>query len=115
MTRSENIMSRWSRMKRESDKIAEPDGSVSGPKPNEAEAGVFNQATVATPLTDSPTSATFDLASLPPLQSITAGTDIRSFLGSSVPVLVQRSKHDPLLDHLVGAGAKAPPRVASAK
>jgi hypothetical protein len=29
--------------------------------------------------------------------------------------LVQRSKHDPLLDHLVGAGAKAPPRVASAK
>jgi hypothetical protein len=29
--------------------------------------------------------------------------------------LVQRSKHDPLRDHLVGAGAKAPPRVTSAK
>src|SRR5882757_3356421 len=86
MTRSENIISRWSRMKRESDKIVEPYGSVSGPKPNEAEAGDFNQATVTTPPTDSPASATFDLASLPPLQSITAGTDIRSFLGSSVPV-----------------------------
>ena len=83
MSRSENIMARWSRMKRESDKTVEPDGSSSGPKPNEAEAGDLNQAT---PPTDSPASATFDLASLPPLQSITAGTDIRSFLGSSVPV-----------------------------
>jgi hypothetical protein len=34
---------------------------------------------------------------------------------SAIIGLVQRSKHDPLLDHLVGAGAKAPPRVASAK
>jgi TorA maturation chaperone TorD len=86
MTRSENIMSRWSRMKRESDKTVAPDGSFSGPKPNQAEAGDLNQATVATPPTGSPASASFDLASLPPLQSITAGTDIRSFLGSSVPV-----------------------------
>jgi TorA maturation chaperone TorD len=86
MTRSENIMVRWSRMKRESDKTIAPDDSFSGPKPNEAEAGDLNQATAATPATDSPASATFDLTSLPPLQSITAGTDIRSFLGSSVPV-----------------------------
>jgi TorA maturation chaperone TorD len=91
MTRSNSIISRWSRMKRESDKIVEPDGSFSGPKPNEAEAGDFDQATVATPPTDSPTSATFDLASLPPLQSITASTDIRSFLGSSVPVELTRA------------------------
>jgi TorA maturation chaperone TorD len=90
MTRSENIMSRWSRMKRESDKIVEPDGTFSGPKPNE-EAGDFNQAAAATPPTDSLTSATFDLASLPPLQSITAGTDIQSFLGSSVPVELTRA------------------------
>ncbi|MEA2896349.1 MAG: hypothetical protein QOJ84_1964 [Bradyrhizobium sp.] len=91
MTRSENIMARWSRMKRESGKIAEPDGSFSGPKPNEAEAGDLNQATAARPPTDSPASATFDLASLPPLQSIGAGTDIRSFLGSSVPVELTRA------------------------
>jgi hypothetical protein len=35
---------------------------------------------------------------------------VRAIIG-----LVQRSKHDPLPDHLIGAGAKAPPRVASAK
>jgi hypothetical protein len=41
--------------------------------------------------------------------------DIASSPKSAIIGLVQRSKHDPLLDHLVGAGAKAPPRVASAK
>src|SRR5260221_13610739 len=86
MTRSENIMSRWSRMKRESDKIVEPNGSFSRRKPNEAEAGDLNQATIATPPTDSPAAAPFDQASLPSLQSITAVTDIRSFLASSVPL-----------------------------
>jgi TorA maturation chaperone TorD len=88
MTRSENIMARWSRMKRESGVTVEPDGSSSRPKPDAAEAGDLNQAT---PSTDSPASATFDPASLPPLQSITAGTDIRSFLGSSVPAELTRA------------------------
>jgi TorA maturation chaperone TorD len=88
MTRSENIMARWSRMKRESDRTVEPEGSSSGRKPDAAEAGDLNQAT---PPTDSPASVSFDLASLPPLQSITAGTDIRSFLGSSVPVELTRA------------------------
>jgi TorA maturation chaperone TorD len=71
-------MARWSRMKRESDRTVEPSSSFSARKPNEPEAE-------ATPPTDSPVAATFDLASLPPLQSITAGTDIRSFLESNVP------------------------------
>ena len=91
MIRSENIMARWSRMKRDSDKSVVPDGSSSGPKPIAAEAGDLNQATAARPPTDSPASATFDLASLPPLQSIGAGTDIRSFLGSSIPVELTRA------------------------
>jgi TorA maturation chaperone TorD len=75
-------------MKRDSGKTVEPDGSSSGRKPNEAEAEDLIQAT---PPTDSPASPAFDLASLPPLQSITAGTDIRSFLGSSVPVELTRA------------------------
>jgi TorA maturation chaperone TorD len=91
MTRSENIMSRWSRMKRESDKTVRTEGSSSRHKPNEAEAEDLNQATAATPPADSPASPPFDLASLPPLQSITASTDIRSFLGSSVPVELTRA------------------------
>src|SRR3981189_1516101 len=85
MTRSENVMLRWSRMKQESSKPVEPDAS-SEPKPIGAEPDDLNRATVATPATDSAASPSFDPASLPPLQSITAGTDIRSFLGSSVPV-----------------------------
>jgi TorA maturation chaperone TorD len=88
MTGSENIMARWSRMKRESGKAVEPNGSSSGPKPDAAEAGDLQEAT---PPTDSPTAATFDLASLPPLQSITAATDIRSFLASTVPLELTRA------------------------
>ena len=86
MTRSENIMSRWWRMKQESAKVAEPDDSFSAPKSTNAEPGDLDGAAAATPGTDFPTSPPFDPASLPPLQSITVGTDIRSFLGSSVPV-----------------------------
>jgi TorA maturation chaperone TorD len=76
-------MARWSRMKRESDKTIEQSSSSSARKPNEAEAE-------ATPPMDSP-ATTFDLASLPPLQSITAGTDIRSFLESTVPAELTRA------------------------
>jgi TorA maturation chaperone TorD len=83
MTRSENIMSRWSRMKQESARQVEPDGSSTEPKPIGAEPGHSNGATVVEPATGSPA---FDPASLPPLQSITLGTDIRSYLTSSVPV-----------------------------
>src|SRR3981189_2676405 len=86
MTRLENTMSRWSRIKREAAKSVEPDGSFPEPKSIDAEAGDLNRTAVATPATDSPASPTCDPASLPPLQSITAGTDIRSFLGSNVPL-----------------------------
>jgi len=85
MTRSENIMSRWSRMKLKSAKDIEPDDLSSEPEPIEADP-VALKATDATSATDSPTSPSFDPASLPSLESITASTDIRSFLGSSVPV-----------------------------
>src|SRR5882724_409806 len=85
MTRSENIMSRWSRMKRETAKGIEPDGLSPERKPIDAGSADL-KATVATPAADCPTSPSFDPASLPPLQSITAGTDIRLFLGSNVPV-----------------------------
>jgi TorA maturation chaperone TorD len=86
MTRSENIMSRWSRMKRQSARHAASEDLSSESKPIDAEAGDLNKATAAAPATDSPASPAFDLASLPPLQSITAGTDIRSFLESNVPL-----------------------------
>ncbi len=85
MTRSENIVSRWSRMKQQSARSAAPDALSSESKHIDAEAGDLNGATDAAPGTDPVTSPAFDPASLPPLQSITAGTDIRSFLDSNVP------------------------------
>jgi TorA maturation chaperone TorD len=85
MTRSESMLSRWSRMKQQSAEVGEPHGS-SELKSIDAEHGDLNEATAATPAANSPTSPPFDSASLPSLQSITAGTDIRLFLGSNVPV-----------------------------
>jgi TorA maturation chaperone TorD len=82
-----NLITRWSRMKRESGRT-EPHGSSIRSKLNQAEAGDLHEATQSTA---SLGAATFDLASLPPLQSITAGTDIRSFLASSVPVELTRA------------------------
>src|SRR5258706_5170557 len=73
-------------MKQESARPVEPDGPSSEPKPIEAEPDHSNPATFATPATGSPASQAFDPASLPPLQSITVGIDIGSFLASSVPV-----------------------------
>jgi TorA maturation chaperone TorD len=70
-------------MKRESGEGIEP-GLSSAPEPIDADPADL-EATVATSAT-APTSASFDPASLPPLESIIAGTDIRSFLGSGVPV-----------------------------
>ena len=86
MTRSENIMSRWSRMKQQSAGRPAPEDVSSEAKPIDADAGNLNRAAAAATATDSPASPAFDLASLPPLHSITAGTDIRSFLASNVPL-----------------------------
>jgi hypothetical protein len=86
MTRSENMMSRWSRMKQQSARRPAPDDLSSETKPTDAEAGDLNRATAATPAKEPPASPVFDPASLPLLQSITAGTDIRSFLASNVPL-----------------------------
>jgi TorA maturation chaperone TorD len=86
MTGPENIMSRWSRMKQQSARSAARDALSLESKPIDAEAGHLNSATDAAPGTDPVTFPIFDPASLPPLQSITAGTDIRSFLGSNVPL-----------------------------
>src|SRR5712671_1588297 len=91
MTRSENMMSRWSRMKQQSAGRAASDDLSPASRPADAEAGDLSVATAATPATDAPASPAFDPASLPLLQSITAGTDIRSFLASNVPLELTRA------------------------
>src|SRR5258706_14525051 len=85
MTRSENIMSRWSRMKQQSAGRPAPEDVSSEAKPIDADAGNLNRAAAAATATDSPASPAFDLASLPPLHSITAGTYIPAFFASNCP------------------------------
>lgn len=87
MARTEMTISLWSQ--RECTKPAGTDNTSSEPKTIDIESGV-NRATVATPAIGSPAFPTFDLASLPPIQSIAADTDIRSVLVSSVPVELTR-------------------------
>jgi hypothetical protein len=93
--RSEPFLARWSRLKRKdqdpaqrpaapsadppADPPADPKGTPAGPAPTGADASQPPQRQGEAP------PATIDLASLPPIDSITAGSDIRAFLQSGVP------------------------------
>jgi hypothetical protein len=81
----ENFVARWSRLKREdakerADAAQAPGPSEQGREPDEAAGGVAEPA----PAGAQP-SPPFDEASLPPIESITAGSDIRAFLQKGVP------------------------------
>lgn len=92
MSAAENFVSRWARLKRESDseRKSEPDterpqreavvapgaGAASGSAQHENDAAM-----------DEP----FDPASLPPIETITIDTDIRAFLRSRVPAELTRA------------------------
>jgi Protein of unknown function (DUF3306) len=95
MDEVEKFVSRWSRRKRASNlKIATTSNSSNAG--DEAAASHDNAA------------PTFDLATLPSIESITAATDIRSFLQSAVPVELARAAlrqawvSDPLIRDFVG-------------
>ena len=79
MNRHENFVSRWSRLKRESE--ARRKRGTEGVRGAEASAvdenGVADAAVRSTP--------TVDLASLPSIDSITAETDVSAFLQAGVP------------------------------
>jgi hypothetical protein len=86
MSDPDNFIARWSRRKRD---VAEAE-KAPAQAPDHAQA---DDATAASPLTvpakDSqppvPDEPPFDPASLPPIESITAETDIRAFLAPGVP------------------------------
>jgi Protein of unknown function (DUF3306) len=106
MSDPENFLSRWSRRKREV--LRESEAVI--PPPEAVRAAEKDRA----PGKDSPRSApappgpTFDPASLPPIQSITAETDIRGFLASGVPSELTRAALrrawacDPAIRNFVG-------------
>jgi hypothetical protein len=85
MRTPENILSRWSQRKLES--IGKSQSTPSSPKPSVA----ATERSDSNPPAALPAAQAFDPASLPPIESITAGTDIRSFLQLGVPDELARS------------------------
>jgi hypothetical protein len=80
----ENFLSRWTRLKREAAEAAEV--AVPDAAPPAAAAEASRQAEPADPAKASPaTEPLFDISKLPPIDSITATTDIRAFLAPGVP------------------------------
>jgi len=88
MSESENFVARWSRLKRDTVKEkTEADAARSNPQPDDADAIAADQGTEGAPpaATGEPSKVPFDPATLPPIESITADSDIRTFLQSGVP------------------------------
>ena len=81
MSEDDNFLSRWSRLKRQSDqeRAKQPGGDETS-KPGEAAAPADESMEGS-----APAEPTIDLSSLPSLEEITASTDIRAFLQAGVP------------------------------
>lgn len=88
MTEPDNFILRWARLKRKPhiDREVDNNEGVTGPstEPQEAVA-IEPEGTSVRPGNDAAASETFDLSSLPSIDFITAETDVRGFLQSSVP------------------------------
>ena len=89
MSEPENFLTRWSRRKQEAEHTAEkPDDALPEESVSEASA-VEGPVAAATP--SEKKEDEFDLSSLPPVESIGAGTDIRAFLQKGVPLELSRA------------------------
>jgi len=93
MSDAENFVARWSRLKRDTAKEkTEADAARSNPQPDDADAIAADQGAEGAPTAaDEPAKAPFDPASLPPIESITASSDIRAFLQTGVPADLTRA------------------------
>jgi len=107
----EGFLTRWSRLKREADEAA-PDapaavGDASAPMPptETDDPAAAEPKKAAEPIVD--------LKSLPPLESITAGSDIRAFLAPGIPAQLTRAAlrrawiADPAIRDFVGLSENA--------
>src|SRR5262245_46719974 len=88
MSEPENFIARWSRRKREAAEDAEatkssatPDAAAESARPSEDQSGGARP----------PPEAAFDPTKLPPIETITAETDIRAFLARGVPPELTRA------------------------
>ena len=89
MSEPENFLTRWSRRKQEAEHEAEtPDDAPR--EDNMAEAPVV-EGSQTEAVSAEEKEPEFDLSSLPPVESIGAGTDIRAFLQKGVPLELSRA------------------------
>ncbi|MGH6798478.1 MAG: DUF3306 domain-containing protein, partial [Roseiarcus sp.] len=102
MSDDESFLARWSRRKRGPAKKARGQ-----PKPENAVGAVVSDASAAA-LPPGENQPLFDPASLPPIESIGAGSDIRAFLAAGVPADLTRAalrrawSADPTIRDFVG-------------
>ena len=105
---SESFLTRWSRRKREAEQAApeaKPEGESTEAAPPAADGAELPEVAVA--------EKTVDLDSLPPIESITAATDIRAFLAPGVPAQLARAAlrrvwtADPAIRDFVGLAENA--------
>lgn len=97
----ENFLSRWSRRKLESEEVA------AAPVP------AADDAQLAATEGEDAKSEEFDLSILPPIESITAATDVTAFLREGVPLELSRAAFrrvwsaDPVIRNFVGLAENA--------
>lgn len=109
MSEQEGFLSRWSRLKREAEEGA-PNAET--PAPAAAEPAPREQGAASSQPSE-PEGAPADLSALPPIESITAATDIRAFLAAGVPSHLTRAAlrrawlADPAIRDFVGLAENA--------
>ena len=92
MSEPENFLSRWSRRKLEPSQPSDEAAAPESGQADETKARAPQHRKTAAPApAPKPQEPAFDLASLPPIESITAGTDIRDFLKPGVPLSLSRA------------------------
>jgi hypothetical protein len=91
MSEPENFLSRWARLKRQGDQAGQGrDAAAEGEAPDGAAPATTaedsrTQASAAEATAAPAEEPAFDISKLPPIESITAATDIRAFLAPGVP------------------------------
>ena len=91
MSESDNFLSRWSRRKQEAKREPEPSDDAPAAEDTPQTAAGVPATEAAQPKPDGEKEREFDLASLPSIESIGAGTDIRLFLQKGVPAELTRA------------------------
>jgi uncharacterized protein DUF3306 len=90
MNDPDNFLRRWSRRKRE-DAAANSPAEKSDAQPDDRATPPPDQARQTVPKDEAERPLAFDVASLPPIESIGAGTDISAFMQTGVPTALRHA------------------------